>query len=97
MSEHAKDPRYGRNTFFYWLEYNFNRARFWTLYYWSFVSERFTRIGWTITFSILFLYFVYSLCFIDESQRMTDESTRVAAFIMLLLMMLSSLKNSRFA
>ena len=81
----------------YKLEFDLFQSGFWTLYYWSFVSERFTRIGWTITFSILFLYFVYSLCFVHESQRMTDESTRVAAFIMLLLMMLSSLKNSRFA
>ena len=96
MNEHAKDPNHGRNTFFLWLEYHYNSAWFWSRYYWSFFSERLAKTGWTMLFALLFLYFVYTLCFVHESQRISNESAKIGAFLMLLFMLLSSLRNSKY-
>ena len=54
------------------------------------------KTGWTLVFSFLFLYFVYSLCFVDESQRISNESTKLGAFLMAIFLLLSTAQNTRF-
>ena len=54
------------------------------------------KIGWTLLFSFLFLYFVYGLCFIHESQRISNESAKIGAFLMGLFLILSAVPNTKF-
>lgn len=61
-----------------------------------FIKERMQKIGWTVLFSVLFLYFVYELCFIHESERISNESAKIGAFLMFLFMMLSTIPNTKF-
>ena len=96
MGERAKDPNFGRNSWFIWLENQYYRLQFWFNYYGHFISDRFSQTGWTILFSVLFLYFVYALCFISESKRISNESAKMGAFIMALFILLSTVQNTKF-
>lgn len=53
------------------------------------------QTGWTIAFSALFLYFVYCLCFVEESQRISNNSAKMGAFLTALFLVLSSAQNSK--
>ena len=58
---------YHRPKFLIWVEDTFFRVRFWSLHYYRYMQARLQKTGWVLLFSILFLYFLYQLCFIEES------------------------------
>ena len=74
----------------------YERHRLRCLDHLRFIKERMQKIGWTLLFSFLFLYFVYELCFIHESQRISNEYAKIGAFLMGLFLLLSTLPNTKF-
>ena len=96
MSEHVRDPNHGSlRLFFLRLEdqiyYHSYRAR----YYYNYLRGRMEQTGWTIVFAVLFLFFVYLLCFVEESKRISNDSAKMGAFLMALFLVLSSAQNSK--
>ena len=96
MSEHVRDPNHGSlRLFFLRLEdqiyYHSYRAR----YYYNYLRGRMEQTGWTIVFAVLFLFFVYLLCFVEECKRISNDSAKMGAFLMALFLVLSSAQNSK--
>ena len=57
--------------------------------------ERFTRTAWSIIFAIMFLYFVYLLCFINEDERISNDTAKIGAFLTLFFMIISAALNTQ--
>ena len=58
--------------------------------------ERLQKTFWTIIFSLMFLYFVYALCFISEKNRISNESAKIGAFMMALCLLVSYLLSTKW-
>ena len=95
MNQHVTDPNRFRHPFYAWLD---ERYRIF-MFYWSFFYNKFTtrlrETAWTLVFSFCFLYFVYQLCFVAESQRISNENAKLGAFIMAIFLLLSTLKETK--
>ena len=65
-------------------------------YYRPFVDYyyyRFKKTFWTTVFALMFLGFVYILCFVDESERFSDDTARIGAFTCALFALVSYLMS----
>ena len=56
--------------------------------------ERFTKTVWSIIFAMMFLYFVYLLCFINESERISNDTAKVGAFLTFFFLIISAALNT---
>ena len=90
MNEIVREKNNGRVNFFVWLEGEYYRLSNKVSFYTNFFKDRMAKTGWTILFSVLFLYFVHSLCFVDEKHRLSNEYTKMGAFLMALFLILST-------
>ena len=58
--------------------------------------DRLSKTGWVLLFSCLFLYFVHQLCFVHESQRISNDAAKTGAFLTALFLVLASARNTQF-
>ena len=56
--------------------------------------DRISKTAWSVLFSVMFLYFVYLLCFINEDERISNDTAKIGAFLTLFFLIISAALNT---